>query len=527
MNVNASCHLRRPLFEIEREQRWRIWLLFVLLLVMVFVAVWVACLIVSTFLVVFVPVADTVTWVFTLRGVGLMLACAFVASALYWFVSQVGVRERLPEAMHCVPLDPGDVYHQRLANIVEEIRLSTGRPRVACVTVATLGFNAFSFSDLRGGGVIGVTEGALARLSRQQLQGVVAHEFGHILSGSSVTATVSCLLFGIYTSLGDRLEAAALFNAGGSASLGGVLALLLRGWLWVVQVGSTVAGAALSREREREADLAAARYTRDPLSLAEALWVIERHPGGAGYIPEGLAPLCIRDLPARSVGPLGRWRSTHPPVDERIAALLALANVSRAEFDRQMDAASERLDRREHWSPAPAVDPASRLVGLAAAGVAQTESAWPPSAAVEPPPSSGPRARANALSCPVCGVALSETLYEGVRVQFCRSCGGCLVANAVLGRVLARRDVGFTPKQIMTAADLAARGDRLRRAARLEQGRRGGRSLRCPRCGKTMLRGHYNYEHALEVDRCAICGLVWFDRDELEVLQVLTERQVD
>ena len=41
------------------------------------------------------------------------------------------------------------------------------------------------------------------------------------------------------------------------------------------------------------------------------------------------------------------------------------------------------------------------------------------------------------------------------------------------------------------------------------------------------MRGHFNYEHALEVDRCTICDLVWFDRDELEALQILTERQVD
>ena len=89
--------------------------------------------------------------------------------------------------MHCEPLDAGDRYHQRLANIVEEMRIATGSPRIECVTVRTLGLNAFAFSDLHGGGVIGVTEGALARLSRQQLQGVVAHEFAHVLSGTYVT----------------------------------------------------------------------------------------------------------------------------------------------------------------------------------------------------------------------------------------------------------------------------------------------------------------------------------------------------
>src|SRR5664280_345326 len=122
----------------------------------------------------------------------------------------------------------------------------------------------------------------LAREARQQLQGVVAHEFAHILSGTYVTVTVSCLLFGIYSSLGDKLEAAALAGGGSRAIPVALAAVALRGWLWALQVASSVTNAALSRERELQADFAAARYTRDPLSLAEALRVIGRHPGGGG-----------------------------------------------------------------------------------------------------------------------------------------------------------------------------------------------------------------------------------------------------
>src|SRR5664280_2636843 len=97
-----------------------------------------------------------------------------------------------------------------------------------------------------------------------------------------VTVTVSCLLFGIYSSLGDKLEAAALAGGGSRAIPVALAAVALRGWLWALQVASSVTNAALSRERELQADFAAARYTRDPLSLAEALRVIGRHPGGGG-----------------------------------------------------------------------------------------------------------------------------------------------------------------------------------------------------------------------------------------------------
>ena len=366
--MSTSAGTRRTLFDIEREKRWRICLLFALLVGLVFVAAWVACFIVTFSLFLSFPVVDTFTWVFTPKGIALILGVALVGALLYWFSSRLGARGRLLRAMHCEPLDPGDRYHQRLANIVEEMRIATGGPRIACFTVRTLGLNAFAFSDLHGEGVIGVTEGALARLSRQQLQGVVAHELGHVLSGNYVTVTVSCLLFGIYSELGDRLEDAALATGGTRALPFALVAIALRGWLWVLQLASSVTSSALSRERERQADLAAARYTRDPLSLAEALRIISRHPGGAGYIPEGLAPLCIRDTQARIPWLLGSRRATHPPISERVDALLALANVSPQDFARQVDTAVETFDKREHWAAAPAVGGAGRRLGVDAAG---------------------------------------------------------------------------------------------------------------------------------------------------------------
>jgi Zn-finger nucleic acid-binding protein len=49
--------------------------------------------------------------------------------------------------------------------------------------------------------------------------------------------------------------------------------------------------------------------------------------------------------------------------------------------------------------------------------------------------------------------------------------------------------------------------------------------IACPRCGRTMLRRHYSYDQAVETDYCTVCDLYWFERDELEVLQAIVERQ--
>jgi Zn-dependent protease with chaperone function/Zn-finger nucleic acid-binding protein len=497
---------REALFEVEREKRWRIWLLFTLLLVLAYATAWVACVIVFGIASLLVTSeAAVVTWLFTLRGVLAVLGAALAFSLLYWWLAQRGARDRLFAAMHCRPLDPGDRYHERLANIVEEMRIATGGPRIQCVTVRTVGFNAFAFSDLRGGGVVGVTEGALARLSRQQLQAVVAHEFAHILSGGYVTVTVSCLLFGIYSSLVEQLDGVAGAGADTDAAAATLGVVPLRSWLWLMQVASSVVSSALSRDRERQADLAAARYTRDPLAVAEALRIIGRHPGGAGYIPEGLAPLCIR-----ATGTLGwpavSWRDSHPPLEERIGAMLGVAHVSRAEFEWQAERAGEDFARREHWSPAPA--PA--VAGDSALGA--------PLPAAAPP-------RAAGMACPSCGAALVRAPYEGIDIALCDRCGGRLVSTLEIGKVLARREAAFTADQQRLADLLAAGGDRLRRAAVLARGRSGVSLIPCPKCAAPMMRHHYSYEHAVEVDSCRICDLTWFEKDELEALQLLVERQ--
>ncbi len=381
------------------------------------------------------------------------------------------------------------------------------------MTVPTLGMNAFAFSDLHGGGVVGVTEGALSRLSRPQLQAVVAHEFAHILSGTYVTATVSCLLFGIYSSLADKLEEAALATGQTRAAPVAIGALLLRGLLFVLQLASRITTAALSRERETEADVASAKYTRDPLSLAQALRLIGRHSGGAGYIPEGLAPLCIRANEGPAPWLFGHWQASHPPLGRRINRLLALAHVSPDDFERQAAAAGERFDAREHVTKPPAAAAVGQAALTAARrGVAQR---FVPAIA---------QAAAAASACPSCGGQLRRVDYEGVGIEACPACGGRLVGTEEVRRIAARREAAFTPDQERLADLVAAQGDDLRRAAHLVRGRPGVRLIACPHCGRAMLRRHWDYEHAVEVDVCAVCDLTWFEKDELEVLQLLNER---
>jgi Zn-dependent protease with chaperone function/Zn-finger nucleic acid-binding protein len=527
-------------FAVEHEARWRLWLLFGLLLVAMIATIWLAMFVVSVIAYLIAPVPGVLRLAISRVGLTWVLGGALVFSLLYWMLSLVGARKRLCARLHAHAPDPHDAYHRRLVNVVEEIRLATGSPPIDCFVVDTLGMNAFAFSDLRGRGCIGLTEGALARLARPQLQGVVAHEFAHILSGSYVTTTVSCLLFGLFTDLGESVEGSGGGGALSSvaAGLGGGIAMLaafaLRALVALADLVTSLVSAGMSRANEREADVAAARFTRDPVALAQALRTMSRHPGGAGYIPAGLAPLCIR--PAEfGAGPLHGLLATHPPVEARIATLLHVANMGWAEFEQQAAQADETMAEREDTAangparPATPEGARSALTAWALAGAAPSAAAAPPTLApmatavpvrVAVPGAPGENA------CPSCGAALERATYEGLDLLVCRRCGGRLASTDQISRVLARRELRFTPEQQRMADYVAENGDRIRRAALLARGKRDVALVPCPRCGQTMMRGHYNYEFAVEIDRCALCDLTWFEKDELEVLQILVERQL-
>ena len=550
----------QTVYDIEREARWRVWALFGLLVGIVLVGVMVLAVVAGLALAALSPSREVggVRASSELRPIVLCVIVALGLAVLYWFFARRDARDRLLHLMHAQPLDPHDEYHQRLAAIVEEMRIATGAPVVECLTIPTPGMNAFTFSDLKGGACIGVTEGALSRLSRQQLEGVVAHEFGHMLSGDYVTATTACLLFGVYSDIEDVLdENFSASNDAGSQVSG--LSLLVK----PAELASAVVNAALSRQREWVADAAAARYTRDPLSLAQALFMMTRHPGGNGYIPEGLAALCIAPIDPLPQGWIERSVATHPPVNDRITRLLNVAHVGWDAFMAQNVEAEGRFAGREHIQQAPgaadqALAAAAAAVTNTAAAVAAVAAAAPavaaaapgtssaslavaaPSATATPPAATGPQrqagVRADSLQardatagvvCPVCGGFLESFDYEGSTIAICRSCGGRALTTDQVRRILTRRQMRFTEAQERLADFIVSQGDCLRRDFARRRREHTQSLVRCPRCERVMVRRHYSYEYAVEVDYCSVCDLYWFDRDELEALQVIVERGLD
>jgi Zn-dependent protease with chaperone function len=228
-----------------------------------------------------------------------------------------------------------DLGHRKVLNVVEEMAIATGLPTPSVYVLEDEpGINAFAAGFDRKDTVIGVTRGAIDRLKRHQLQGIVAHEFGHVaqddvrlnirligvLAGIQSITFVSQYLIGI--ALGPSKDARGSIVPGKNP-LGMALSFIFGLVLWPIgQVGSLFArliNLAVNRQREFLADACAVEYTRDPHGLFEALVVIRDDEIGSRM--QGSTALLAGHMFFAGVGAWRRLLQTHPPLDERIRRL--------------------------------------------------------------------------------------------------------------------------------------------------------------------------------------------------------------
>ncbi|WP_216592534.1 M48 family metallopeptidase [Verrucosispora sioxanthis] len=229
-----------------------------------------------------------------------------------------------------VPANTTDPELRRLRNVVEEMALASGVPvPEVYVLPEETAINAFAAGWTPSDAAVAVTRGALQRLNRDELQGVIAHEFSHVVNGDMrLNIRLMGLLFGILflTVIGRGLARAGVIgggrsrgnNSGGSAAplaLVG-LALLVAGYVGVL--AGRLIQASVSRQREYLADASAVQYTRQTRGIAGALKKI----GGLSDGSELKSPK--RDEVGHMLfGEAARtsWFATHPPLADRIRAL--------------------------------------------------------------------------------------------------------------------------------------------------------------------------------------------------------------
>lgn len=253
---------------------------------------------------------------------------------------QGGARAVLTSA-GAFPLPENDPQYKKLSNIVDEMTIASGLPRPAVYIIPDDDPNAFATGRDPEHSAIAVTKGLLDQLSREELQGVVAHEMGHIKNYDIRVMTVIAALIGAVFLLSDWARRGMRFGAvgggrrsGGSRREGGGYVALIVFAVWIITiilaplVGQILA-MAVSRQREYLADASGAEFTRNPLALATALGKMEAFSTPTQSIKKGSAHLCIVDPLGRKVngkeGVIADLFATHPPISKRITLLKAMA----------------------------------------------------------------------------------------------------------------------------------------------------------------------------------------------------------
>lgn len=206
--------------------------------------------------------------------------------------------------------------------MIEELCLSAGLPKPRICIMPGAEANAFATGRNPQRGVVAFTEGILRLLPERELRGVAAHELAHIRNRDILVTTIAAVIASVITSLGQATQFAAIFGGRSEAEQGSGVSLL--GAL-LAPVAATFLQLAVSRSREYYADEEGARICRDPGALASALCRLHHmadHRGGSDLRPATASMYIVNPFAGQGLAAL---LSTHPPVEERIRRLEALA----------------------------------------------------------------------------------------------------------------------------------------------------------------------------------------------------------
>jgi heat shock protein HtpX len=328
----------------------------------------------------------------------------------------------------------------RLYNIVEEMKIASGLEKMPDIYIIDdPALNAFATGRDPNKASVAVTSGLLAKLNRDELQGVIGHEIAHVKNRDVLLMAICAVMLGTIVILawyatrimffsgmgGGKRSSSSSSGAGGGA---GLIILAVGIVLMIVApIMAQIIYFTVSRKREYLADASSALYTRYPEGLASALEKIAASPVQLKSANQATAPMYILN-PFRQEGKAAsNLTSTHPPIQERIRILRAMAGASLADYDRAY---------REARGVKGGIAPVSALAMDKIAGAAALRA---PSADTKPLEETAQKVertretsdmmwrlnKYRTLDCP-CGTRLRVSPeFKGVNVQ-CPHCGRIL-----------------------------------------------------------------------------------------------------
>ena len=306
-------------------------------------------------------------WLYTSLGVVGLIA---VASG-FKFLALQGGGKAVAESLGGVLIHQNtrDPQQRQLLNVVEEMAIAAGMPVPPVYLIRENSINAFAAGFGIHDAVIGINQGTIDLLNRQELQGVVAHEFSHILNGDMrINLRIIALLNGILILgiIGGGLMRGSMFSR--SRERGGLIALGIG--LLIIGYGGTFFGqlikAAVSRQREYLADASAVQFTRSSQGIANALKKIGAHSNGSQIESPNADE--NSHLFFGAIKSFSGMMATHPPLDARIHALDPTWKPGKQNKTRSSSPATARASS---FAGATGSGPVSQSSGSANLGAAQ------------------------------------------------------------------------------------------------------------------------------------------------------------
>ena len=252
---------------------------------------------------------------------GLVIAFIFAVVmnfGSYWFSDKIVLRMYGAQ-------EASEAQAPQLHRIVHNLTVRAGLPMPKLYVIPSEGANAFATGRDPNHAAVAVTQGILRLMDERELTGVLAHELAHVKNRDILISSVAGTLAGVIMMLANMAQWAAIFGMGRSEDDedgGGMFGMLVMAFL--APLAAMIIQMAISRTREFAADRTGAALSGDPLGLASALSKLglaaERIPMDAS--PQTSHFFIVNPLSGQSVA---RFFSTHPPLEERIARLRALA----------------------------------------------------------------------------------------------------------------------------------------------------------------------------------------------------------
>lgn len=250
---------------------------------------------------------------------GLFLAFGFAMLmnvGSYWYSDKIVLK-----MYKASELSPGDAPH--IHRVVEEMSARAGIPKPRIFLIPQDSPNAFATGRNPENAVVAVTRGIVNMLNPDELRGVLAHELGHIANRDILIQTIAAVIAGAIVFIANMLQWTAIFGGLSSDDEEGGSPLAALAMAFLAPIAATLIQMAISRSREYLADATGAELS-DPMHLAGALGKLD---AASRQVPLEGSPatenmFIVNPFSGKKAAPLF---ATHPPIEDRIARLRAMA----------------------------------------------------------------------------------------------------------------------------------------------------------------------------------------------------------